>query len=99
MGLPDLLTDVNIPSICKFMDCDEKQNLIVALLALCGFLLVIVLAIIAFVLRARIKRSSRSQRKEDAISVTSVEIQGWTGPKGENIYESAREDEGTDYES
>jgi len=81
------------------MDCDEKQNLIVALLALCGCLLVIVLAIIAFVLRARIKRSSRSQRGDDAISVTSVEIQEWSGPKDENIYESAREDEGTDYES
>ena len=35
------------------MDCDEKQNLIVALLALCGCLLVIVLAIIAFVLRVK----------------------------------------------
>ena len=35
------------------MDCDEKQNLIIALLALCGFLLVIVLAIIAFVLRVK----------------------------------------------
>jgi len=66
-------------------------------LALCGCLLVIVLAIIALFLRARIK--ARSERREDATSVTSVEIQEWSGPKDENIYESAREDEGTDYES
>jgi len=81
------------------MDCEEKENLIVVLLAVCGCLLVIVLAIISFILRARIKCSSRSQRREDATSVTSVEIQEWAGQKDENIYESAREDEGTDYES
>ena len=39
--------------LCKLMDCEEKENLIVALLALCGCLLVIVLAIIAFVLRVK----------------------------------------------
>ena len=39
--------------LCNLMDCDEKQNLIVALLALCGCLLVIVLAIVAFVLRVK----------------------------------------------
>ena len=55
--------------------------------------------------QARIK--SRSERREDATSVTSVEIQvkhssqhlliplqlilqEWSGPKDENIYESAR---------
>ena len=76
------------------MDCEEKENLIVVLLAVCGCLLVIVLAIVGFILRvklqgeficdvynvgkqfqARIKRSSRSQSREDATSVTSVEIQ------------------------
>ena len=75
------------------MDCEEKENLIVVLLAVCGCLLVIVLAIVGFILRvkllvficdvynvgkqfqARIKGSSRSQRREDATSVTSVEIQ------------------------